>query len=161
MLIHAGASGLGITAIQIAKAHGSKLLTTVRSEAKANAIRAPGADVVINSTAVSVGSVLDDCKARGFPVNVVLDCVGGMELRTHLNKLAKRRTLSFHSQTGRIPDRINLRAILMTRVEAERKDVVSYRKIRKIYSRRAYNHQLQFPAEWLQLRLHNLPPASV
>ena len=46
-LIHGGASGIGTTAIQLAKAFGAVVLTTVRNEAKAKAVRALGADHAI------------------------------------------------------------------------------------------------------------------
>jgi len=46
-LIHGGASGIGTTAIQLAKAFGATVFTTVRNEDKAKAVRALGADHAI------------------------------------------------------------------------------------------------------------------
>ena len=40
VLIHGGASGIGTTAIQLAKAFGATVVTTVRTEEKAKAVRA-------------------------------------------------------------------------------------------------------------------------
>jgi NADPH2:quinone reductase len=82
-LIHAGASGLGIAALQMAKAFGAKVITTVGSEEKAEAVRRLGADVVVNRKTKDLGRVLDE-----NPVDVVLDCVGGADLGRHLEKLA-------------------------------------------------------------------------
>lgn len=48
VLIHAGAGGVGVMGIQIAKAAGARVITTVSSEAKADFARGFGADVVIN-----------------------------------------------------------------------------------------------------------------
>ena len=48
MLIHAGAGGVGCMGIQIAKAAGARVITTVSSEDKAAFCREFGADVVIN-----------------------------------------------------------------------------------------------------------------
>lgn len=48
VLIHAGAGGVGCMAIQIAKAAGARVITTVSSEEKAAFCRGFGADVIIN-----------------------------------------------------------------------------------------------------------------
>jgi NADPH:quinone reductase len=48
MLIHGGSSGIGTTAIMLAKAHGARVIVTVGSEEKAEACRKLGADVAIN-----------------------------------------------------------------------------------------------------------------
>lgn len=81
--IQAGASGLGIAAIQTAKVLGATVVTTVGSERKAEAVRALGADIVVNRKTDDLGKVLDE-----HPVDVVLDCVGGTRLGKHLEKLA-------------------------------------------------------------------------
>lgn len=81
--IQAGASGLGIAAIQTAKVLGATVVTTVGSERKAEAVRALGADIVVNRKTDDLGKVLDE-----HPVDVVLDCVGGTGLGKHLEKLA-------------------------------------------------------------------------
>ena len=83
VFIQAGASGLGIAAIQTAKVLGAKVVTTVSSEQKAEAVRALGADVVVNRKTDDLGKALDE-----NPVNVVLDCVGGRGLGNNLEKLA-------------------------------------------------------------------------
>ena len=48
VLIHAGGSGIGSAAIQLAKAAGARVITTVGSEDKAERARALGADLAIN-----------------------------------------------------------------------------------------------------------------
>lgn len=48
VLIHAGAGGVGCMAIQIAKAAGARVITTVSSEEKAAFCRGLGADVIVN-----------------------------------------------------------------------------------------------------------------
>ena len=83
VLIQAGASGLGIAAIQLVKALGAKVVTTVGSEDKAEAVRRLGADIVVNRKTDDLGKVLDD-----HPVDIVLDCVGGEGLGQYLEKLA-------------------------------------------------------------------------
>ena len=75
LFVQAGASGLGIAAIQLGKLLGTKVVTTVSSEEKAQAVKAIGADVVINRKTQEVNEVLKD-----HPVDVALDCAGGVIL---------------------------------------------------------------------------------
>lgn len=84
VLIHAGASGLGIAAIQTAKAFGAKLITTVGSDEKADAVRKIGADIVVNRKKDDIGKILDE-----NPVDITLDCVGGEDLGKHIEKMAQ------------------------------------------------------------------------
>jgi NADPH2:quinone reductase len=72
LFVQAGASGLGTAAIQIGKWIGAKVVTTVGSPEKAEAVRAVGADVVINRKTESVEEIL-----LQNPVDVALDCAGG------------------------------------------------------------------------------------
>ena len=107
VFIQAGASGLGIAAIQTAKVLGAKVVTTVGSEQKAEAVRALGADVVVNRKTDDLGKVLDE-----NPVNVVLDCVGGTGLGTNLEKLAPGGRWILISTLGGEHAEIALRPIL-------------------------------------------------
>jgi NADPH2:quinone reductase len=83
VLIQAGASGLGMAAIQLVKALGGKVMTTVSTDAKAEFVRRLGADVVINRTVDDLGAAMDE-----HPVDVALDCIGGPELGQCLEKMA-------------------------------------------------------------------------
>ena len=58
VFVQAGASGLGIAAIQIAKLLGAKVVTTVGSPEKAAAVKQLGADVVVNRRTEAVDEVL-------------------------------------------------------------------------------------------------------
>ena len=84
VLIHGGASGIGTTAIQLAKSFGATVLTTVRTVEKANAVRALGADHAIlykdNDWAAEV-------KKLSGGVDVVLDMVAGDYLPKNLSLL--------------------------------------------------------------------------
>ena len=82
LFVQAGASGLGIAAIQIAKLLGAKVVTTVGSPEKAEAVKKLGADVVINRKADPVDELL-----MQNPVDVALDCAGGMLLGKCLNAM--------------------------------------------------------------------------
>ncbi len=84
VLIHGGASGIGTTAIQLAKSFGATVLTTVRTAEKATAVRALGADHAIlykdNDWAAEV-------KKLSGGVDVVLDMVAGDYLPKNLSLL--------------------------------------------------------------------------
>jgi NADPH2:quinone reductase len=83
-LIHGGASGIGTTAIQLAKAFGARVVTTVRNAQKAAAVTALGADHAViykdNDWAAEV-------KALVGGVDVVLDMVAGDYIPKNLRLL--------------------------------------------------------------------------
>jgi NADPH2:quinone reductase len=81
LLVHGGSSGIGVTAIQLAKALGSRVLVTAGSDAKCEACRQLGADVAINYRTADF-----EKEARG--VNVILDMVGGSYTLRNLRSLA-------------------------------------------------------------------------
>ena len=83
VLIQAGASGLGIAAIQLVKALGGKVMTTVSTEEKAEFVRRLGADIVVNRTVDDLGTAMEQ-----HPVDIALDCISGSELGKHLEKMA-------------------------------------------------------------------------
>ena len=76
LLIHGGSSGIGTTAIQMAKAHGAKVIVTVGSQDKSDACLKLGAEVAINykteDFVAKTKAVTNDVGA-----NVILDMVGG------------------------------------------------------------------------------------
>ncbi len=83
VFIQAGASGLGMAAIQLAKAMGAKVVTTVGTEAKEQFVRELGADVVINRNNEDIAAVLAQ-----HPVDVAMDCVAGKNLGPCLKTMA-------------------------------------------------------------------------
>ncbi|MHB8898828.1 MAG: NAD(P)H-quinone oxidoreductase [Thermoguttaceae bacterium] len=83
VLIHAGASGLGIAAIQLVKTLGGKVMTTVSTEQKARFVRSLGADIVVNRSVDDLGAAMEQ-----HPVDIALDCIGGPALGQHIAKMA-------------------------------------------------------------------------
>lgn len=75
VFIQAGASGLGMAAIQMAKEFGAKVITSVGSEEKVKFVRKLGADIIINRKQESISEIL-----AHHPVNVAIDCVAGPDL---------------------------------------------------------------------------------
>jgi NADPH2:quinone reductase len=87
ILIHGGAGGVGHVAIQVAKAMGAKVFTTVR-EANADFVRSLGADVVIDYTQEDyVEAIMRETAGHG--VDVVFDTIGGDTLSRSADVLAQ------------------------------------------------------------------------
>lgn len=84
VFIQAGASGLGISAIQLAKAYGADVITSVGSDSKAEFVRSLGADVVVNHRKESIAEAF-----RDFPPNIAMDCVCGPNLGACLENMAR------------------------------------------------------------------------
>ena len=88
MLVHAGASGVGLAAIQTAKFLGAAVAATTRSAAKLEAIRAAGADLAIDTAAGPFADVIEGAWGRDA-VAVILDPVGADTLAGDLRVLAE------------------------------------------------------------------------
>jgi NADPH:quinone reductase-like Zn-dependent oxidoreductase len=89
-LVHAGASGVGTAAIQIAKAIGARIAVTC-SMGKVDLCRSLGADIVLER---SPHDWLADAVAavpRGF--DTILDVIGGDEIDRNLQAVATRGTI--------------------------------------------------------------------
>ena len=94
VLIHGGSSGIGLTAIQLAKMNDATVFTTVGSDDKAAYCRALGADHVINyRTQDFVAEIAGITGKRG--VDLVLDMVGGDYIVKNLKCLAVDGRLVF------------------------------------------------------------------
>lgn len=80
VLVHGGAGGVGHVAIQLAKARGARVATTVSSAEKAGIARELGADVTVNYRERAIADyVRDETDGRGF--DVVFDATGGDRLQ--------------------------------------------------------------------------------
>ena len=77
LLVTGGNSGLASVMIRMAKAFGVRVITTVRSEEKALAIRDLHADLVVNTGKEDLAEVLKEEMEAGRAVDVAIDCVGG------------------------------------------------------------------------------------
>lgn len=87
LLVHGGSSGIGVTAIQLAKALGSRVLVTVGTAEKAAACVRLGADVAIN---YREQDFVAEAKAAtgGHGVDVILDMVAGDYVARNVQCLA-------------------------------------------------------------------------
>lgn len=90
LLIHGGSSGIGVTAIQIAKAMGAQVTITAGSEEKCLACKRLGADVAINYRSDDFEEIL-----KSVGVDVILDMVGGDYIPKNLRILKDDGRLVF------------------------------------------------------------------
>jgi len=86
-LVHGGSSGIGITAIQLAKAFGATVYTTVGNAEKAEAVRKLGADAAINYREQDWAKEIWNLTNKQG-VNCILDMVGGPYIEKNLRSLA-------------------------------------------------------------------------
>lgn len=88
VLIHAGASGVGTAAIQLAKAIGAKVFVTAGSPEKLRRCRELGADLAINYKEENFLTAVQE-ETEGKGVDVILDPVGGSYLQLNVQALAR------------------------------------------------------------------------
>jgi NADPH2:quinone reductase len=101
-LIHAGAGGVGIAAIQLAKRAGARVFATASSDDKLERLKELGLDEGINYARddfVVESRRLTD----GRGVDVIVDSVGGVTLQGSINALAYRGRCVTVGDAGRAP----------------------------------------------------------
>lgn len=115
LLVHGGTSGIGTTAIQLAKAFGAKVIATAGSADKVKACLDLGADVAIDyRTQDFVAEVLAATGKRG--ADVVLDMVGGSYAQKNLECTAMDGRIVVIATLGGPRAEIDLRRIMMKRI---------------------------------------------
>jgi NADPH2:quinone reductase len=110
VLIHAGAGGVGMAAIQLAKQAGATVLPTASSDEKLERLKEFGLDHGIN---YARGSFVERTRelTDGRGADVVLDSVGGQNLIDSIGALAYRGTLVSVGVTGRAGSEIEAREL--------------------------------------------------
>ena len=103
VLVHSAAGGVGISAVQIAKAAGARVFGTVSSDDKVEQVRSFGADHVINYSGGSFAAeVMRLTGGRG--VDLILDAVGQPTFEEGLRCLAPFGHLILYGSAGGPPD---------------------------------------------------------
>jgi NADPH2:quinone reductase len=96
LLVHGATSGIGVAAIQMAKAAGAKVIATARGADKAETARKMGADLAIDASTEDFGAV-----ARAFGgADVILDMVGGPYFDQNMEALKFRGRLVYIASQG-------------------------------------------------------------
>ena len=115
LLIQGGSSGIGVTAIQLGKAFGAKVIATAGSNDKVAACVALGADVGINyKTQDFVAEVKAVTDGRG--ADVVLDMVAGDYVGRELQCMAEDARLVIIAVQGGVKCEINAGEVLRRRL---------------------------------------------
>jgi len=115
LLVQGGSSGIGVTAIQLAKAMGCRVIATAGSDAKCAACVALGADLAIN---YRTRDFVQEVKAftGGQGVNVVLDMVAGDYVARELDCLAEDGRLVIIAVQGGVKSEFNAGMVLRRRL---------------------------------------------
>lgn len=108
-LVHGATSGIGVTAIQMAKAAGAKVIATARSAEKARRALAAGADVAVDTSVEDFGTV---AKREGG-IDVVLDMVGGDYFATELAALKRHGRIVFIANQGSANVALPIAAVML------------------------------------------------
>jgi NADPH2:quinone reductase len=116
VLVHGGTSGIGVTAIQLAREFGARVYTTAGSDDKCAACLALGADAAINYRAVDFADRLMELTG-GAGVNVVLDIVGAPYFERNLRCLAiDGRLVQVSTMLGSKVERFDLFKVMQKRL---------------------------------------------
>jgi len=113
-LIHAGASGVGLAAIQAARFLGAHVAATTRSTSKLDALSEAGADLAIDASSGSFVEAIEGAWGRGA-VDVVLDPVGAETLAGDLAVLATGGRIVFIATMSGPRARLDLGALMARR----------------------------------------------
>ncbi|WP_206485711.1 NAD(P)H-quinone oxidoreductase [Thalassotalea sp. G2M2-11] len=114
VLIHAGASGVGTAAIQLAKAKQAYVVVTTSNQEKAQACLALGADHVINYKDTDF---VDYCKDKALSFDVIIDVVAGDYLSKNVNVAAlDGRIVILSMLGGRYCEQLDVAKLLMKRL---------------------------------------------
>jgi putative PIG3 family NAD(P)H quinone oxidoreductase len=101
LLVHAAGSGVGLAAIQLARASGATVFGTSRTPEKLERARGYGLDetVAVGDDPMQFAKAVREWTV-GAGVNVILDLVGGSYLAANLDALALKGRLMFVGTTG-------------------------------------------------------------
>ncbi|MEU5544934.1 NAD(P)H-quinone oxidoreductase [Streptomyces sioyaensis] len=106
-LMHGGAGGIGTMAIQISKARGARVVTTVGGPEQAARVRDLGADLAVNYRT-------EDFAEHG-PYDVILDVIGGHYLQRNVRSLAPDGRLVVIGLQNGLEGELNLAELLFKR----------------------------------------------
>jgi putative PIG3 family NAD(P)H quinone oxidoreductase len=115
ILVHGGSSGIGTTAIQLARARGARVFATAGSDEKCRACEALGAERAVNYRDADFSAAVREFTA-GRGVDVVLDMVGGEYFARNLECLAvEGRLVAIATQRGAGAE-LNLQQLMQRRL---------------------------------------------
>jgi len=114
-LVHGGSSGIGLAAIQLAKAGGATVIATAGTTEKCEFCLEQGADKAINYKDEAWDQVAKDF-TEGHGLDVVLDMVAGDYIQKELDIMARDGRIGFLAFMGGATAEVNFRKILLNRI---------------------------------------------
>ncbi len=115
VLVHGGSSGIGTTAIQLAKAFGARVFVTAGSAEKCAACEALGAERAIDYKQADFVTVVKEL-TDGTGVDVILDMVGGDYIPRNIKALATDGRLCFIAFLGGPKAEVNFASVMLKRL---------------------------------------------
>lgn len=116
VLVHGGTSGIGVTAIQLAREFGGRVYATAGSDEKCAACIGLGAEAAINYRNEDFAERID-ALTSGRGVDVILDIVGAAYFERNLKSLAlDGRLVEVSTQSGAMVDRFDLSLLMRRRL---------------------------------------------
>lgn len=115
LLVQGGTSGIGVTAIQLAKAMGNRVFATAGSDEKCAACVRLGAERAINYKTEDFAAVVKDLTGRKG-VDVILDMVGGSYLQREVEILAEDGRLVVIAVLGGTKGELDIARLMMRRL---------------------------------------------
>ncbi len=107
VLVHSAAGGVGVVAIQIAKAAGARVIGTVSSDEKITLVKQHGADEVVNYVTHDFAAEANRITG-GRGVDLILDAVGATTMDKGLTCLAPFGHLILYGRAGGPPEPLNV-----------------------------------------------------
>jgi NADPH2:quinone reductase len=133
VLVLGATGGVGLAAIQLAKAFGAKVLAAVASKDKEDIVRAAGADAIID---LSAPDLRESLRQQVYAVNdkkgvdVVIDMLGGDAFDASVRAMAWcGRLVVIGFASGRIPS-LKMNYVLVKNIEISGMQISDYRKRR-------------------------------
>jgi NADPH2:quinone reductase len=133
VLVLGATGGVGLAAIQLAKAFGGKVLAAVASKDKADIVRDAGADAIVD---LSVPDLHENLRAQVFAltdkkgVDIIIDMLGGDMFDAAVRALAWcGRLIVIGFASGRIPS-LKMNYVLVKNIEVSGMQISDYRKRR-------------------------------
>ena len=115
LLVHGGSSGIGTTAIQLARAFGARVFTTAGSAEKCKACESLGAERAINYREEDFVEVVKEVTGSAG-VNVILDMVGGDYIQRNIRALAPDGRLCYIAFLGGSKAEVDFLPMMLKRI---------------------------------------------
>ena len=114
-LVHGGSSGIGTTAIQLARAFGARVFTTAGSAEKCRACEDLGAERAVNYRNEDFVAVVKEATG-GAGLDLILDMVGGDYVQRNIEALAPDGRLVYIAFLGGAKVEVNLLPVMLKRL---------------------------------------------